>query len=371
MPAAVTLFLCGDVMTGRGIDQILPHPAAPRLHEAYARSALDYVELAECASGPLARAVDFTYVWGDALAELERRKPDVRIVNLETAVTRSDAAWPGKAVHYRMHPENVPCLESALIDCCVLANNHVLDWGRDGLTETLHTLHGAALRTAGAGATLDEACAPAIMAPARGGRVLVYGYATPSSGVPGDWAATRQRPGVAFLPDLSPRRVDEIARHVQNVSRTGDLVVFSIHWGSNWDYPVSREERTFAHALIDRGGVHIVHGHSSHHARGVEVYRSRPIMYGCGDFLNDYEGIRGYESYRPDLSLMYFPTMDSDSGTLLGFAAVPTRVHRFRVVRASDEDASALFGILHRESAKLDTCVEQQTDGSLVFRARD
>jgi poly-gamma-glutamate synthesis protein (capsule biosynthesis protein) len=134
---SVTLFLCGDVTTGRGIDQILPHPGEPQLFETCMRSALGYVELAERASGPISRPVDFAYIWGDALATLERLRPDVRIVNLETAVTVADDAWPGKRIHYRMHPGNLPCLTAAKIDCCVLANNHVMDWGRGGLVETL------------------------------------------------------------------------------------------------------------------------------------------------------------------------------------------------------------------------------------------
>jgi poly-gamma-glutamate synthesis protein (capsule biosynthesis protein) len=112
----VTLFLCGDVMTGRGIDQVLAHPGKPHLQEQYVR-----------ASGPIERPVASEYIWGDALAELERVRPDARIVNLETAVTTAEDAWPGKAVHYRMHPANVSCLTAARIDCCVLANNHVLD----------------------------------------------------------------------------------------------------------------------------------------------------------------------------------------------------------------------------------------------------
>ena len=128
MSGAVTLFLCGDVMTGRGVDQILPHPGDPRLFEHYVNSALDYLQLAEEVSGPIAKPVDFGYIWGDALAELERERPNARIINLETAVTSSDDAWPGKGINYRMHPANAPCLATAKIDCCVLANNHVLDW---------------------------------------------------------------------------------------------------------------------------------------------------------------------------------------------------------------------------------------------------
>src|SRR5512145_2882467 len=119
--AGVTLFLCGDVMTGRGVDQILPHPSKPRLFEPYVTSAVTYVELAERAVGPIPRPVGFDYVWGDALAELRRVRPDARIVNLETSVTRSNEAWPDKGIHYRMHPANVPCLTAAGIDCCALA----------------------------------------------------------------------------------------------------------------------------------------------------------------------------------------------------------------------------------------------------------
>ncbi|MBU1263749.1 MAG: CapA family protein, partial [Gammaproteobacteria bacterium] len=147
----MTLFLCGDVMTGRGIDQVLPHPGDPVLHEGYATSALDYVALAERANGPIPRPAEFAYVWGDALAEWARVAPDLRIVNLETAVTRRDDWQRGKGIHYRMHPANVPCLTAAGIDCCVLANNHVLDWGYAGLAETLETLRRAGLQRAGAG----------------------------------------------------------------------------------------------------------------------------------------------------------------------------------------------------------------------------
>lgn len=82
------LFLCGDVMTGRGIDQALPHPVNPALYESYIRDARDYVHLAEKANGPIRRPVTFDYVWGDALPELERARVDLRILNLETAPSR-------------------------------------------------------------------------------------------------------------------------------------------------------------------------------------------------------------------------------------------------------------------------------------------
>jgi hypothetical protein len=88
----VTLFLGGDVMTGRGIDQISPHPSQPDFFEPYVRSAVEYAELAERTSGRIASPVAFDYVWGDALDGLDRVRPNARIVNLETAVMTSDDA---------------------------------------------------------------------------------------------------------------------------------------------------------------------------------------------------------------------------------------------------------------------------------------
>jgi poly-gamma-glutamate synthesis protein (capsule biosynthesis protein) len=363
----VTLFLCGDVMTGRGIDQILPHPNRPALHEGYMASALDYLQLAEQASGPIARPVDFAYIWGDALAELQRVAPAVRIINLETSVTRSET-WQPKNINYRMHPDNIPCITAAGIDCCVLANNHVLDFGEAGLVETLDTLKRAGLHTTGAGRNRDEASAPAVLALPGGGRVLVFAFGAESSGISRDWAATAKMSGINRLDDLSERTVQQIAAHVESVRRPGDIVVASIHWGENFSYAVPREQRRFAHALIDAAGIDVLHGHSSHHVKGIEVYRERPILYGCGDFLNDYEGIHGYEDYRGDLGLMYFVTVERATGRLLRLDMTPTRIHRFQVRRASADGAQWLWQMLKRESAPFSVAVELRDDQRLQLR---
>lgn len=126
----MTIFLSGDVMTGRGIDQILPRPGDPALREEYRKDARDYVELAEEANGPVPRGAEPRYIWGDVLDELAAVSPAARVVNLETSVTSSDRFWPEKGIHYRMHPENVGGLAAAGIDVCVLANNHSISAGR-------------------------------------------------------------------------------------------------------------------------------------------------------------------------------------------------------------------------------------------------
>jgi poly-gamma-glutamate synthesis protein (capsule biosynthesis protein) len=366
----VSIFLCGDVMTGRGIDQALPHSGDPTLLERYVQDARRYVELAERASGPLPDTIGFEYIWGDALSELERVSPHVRIVNLETAVTRAGMPWKGKAIHYRMHPDNSGVLSAAGIDCVNLANNHALDWGYEGLAETQTALRRAGVRAVGAGSDLAAAEQLAVFPGGNGARVLVYGCGLASGGVPAAWAAKEDRAGVNFLSGLTGQAVDRIRTSIARVRQKKDIVVVSVHWGGNWGYDIPDDQIVFAHRLVDEAGVHIVHGHSSHHFKGLEVYRNRLILYGCGDFLNDYEGIGGYEKYRPDLSLMYFPEFDAATGSLVGLRMLPLRVQRFRLHHVSSQDAEWLRDRLHRESKRFDVQFDLAEDGALIARWR-
>ena len=364
---ALRLFLCGDVMTGRGVDQVLPHPGDPRIYESYLRSAEQYVRLAEEASGPIPRPVDFSYVWGDALDEFARARPDARIINLETSITQSNDCWRNKGINYRMHPGNAPCINAASIDCCVLANNHVLDWGYAGLLETLETLEQTSLGKAGAGRTLAEAQAPAVIEVPGKGRVLVFAFGSESSGILPGWSAAENRPGVNLLEDLSDRSVDRIGQNVQSVKHPRDIIVASIHWGGNWGFDVPEEHVRFAHGLV-RVGVDIVHGHSSHHVRPIEVFAGKLILYGCGDFLDDYEGISGYEEFRGDLALMYFPAVDPCTGQLVDLYMTPMQIRRFRANRAAREDAEWLRDTINRESRRFGFRVEMGEDDRLEYR---
>jgi poly-gamma-glutamate synthesis protein (capsule biosynthesis protein) len=363
----IVMFVCGDVMTGRGIDQVLPYPGDPVLHEPYMKTALGYVQIAEEAHGPILKPVDFTYIWGDALDELDRMAPDLRMINLETSVTESNDYWKGKGIHYRMHPKNIPVLTAARIDYVSLANNHTLDWGYSGLLATLQTLRGAGVKSAGAGHNLEEAETPAVMDVQGKGRVLVFSLGSGSSGIPRSWVASKTGPGLNVVPDFSERTIRHMRERVQEVKQQGDIVVASIHWGGNWGYEVAREQREFAHRLIDDAGMDVIHGHSSHHVKGIEVYKERPILYGCGDFINDYEGIRGRESFRPDLALMYFLSMDPSTGKLVRLHMTSMQIRRFRARRVSKTDTLWLRDILNIEGKKLGTRAVLNSDDTLAL----
>lgn len=267
-----------------------------------------------------------------------------------------------------MNPANVDCLTAAKIDCCVLANNHVLDWGRAGLVETLATLAAAGLRSAGAGADTVSAATPAIVDLGSGTRVLVFSWGSDTSGIPLEWAAGVGRPGVALLKDLSRASARQCARHVAAYRRPGDVVVASVHWGSNWGYSIPNPQREFAHELVDSSSVDIVHGHSAHHAKAIEVYRGRPVLYGCGDFINDYEGISGHRAYRDDLALAYLPTIDSATGTLADFRIKPAQLRNFSLRDASHADAEWIRAMLDREGVPFGTRFDLDPEGMVRWR---
>ena len=363
------LFLCGDVMTGRGIDQALPHPVNPILYEPYVRDAREYVALAEKANGPIPRPLSFDYIWGDALRELERAEVDLRVANLETAVTSAETPWPEKGIHYRMHPQNIGCLRSAKISACALANNHLLDWGYDGLSETLKTLHAAGIARAGAGNDSEEAMQPVVLNMPGDGRLLLFSFGSRTSGIPQDWRATSISPGVNLLDDLSEATAARVADQMRVHQRTGDLIIASIHWGRNWGYEIPRDQIAFAHRLIEEG-IAIVHGHSSHHVKAIEIFKERLILYGCGDFLTDYEGISGYEMFRGDLAQMYLIELDSGSGELIAARLVPMRMRRFRLERASAADAKWLCNLQNHLGKQFSTGATLEKDNSLILEWR-
>ena len=99
--------------------------------------------------------------------------------------------------------------------------------------------------------------------------------------------------------------------------------------------------------------------------QGIEVYRNRPILYGCGDLIDDYEGISGYGQFRSNLTLLYLVNLDRSNGTLLSLVMVPMRMQRFRLNHATHEEADWLAEVLNRESQRFGAAVQLARDGCL------
>jgi len=333
--------LLGDVMTGRLIDQIFPTHSIPDTSEYK-----DSIHLNSWSK-------PHSYIWGDLLPVL--RDADVRIANLETSITTNSEKWPRKAFNYRMHPDNIGCLTVAKLDFCSLANNHILDYCVAGMQETKDTLRKHNIKFAGAGVNISEAITPAIVY-FSGLSMACFSFSDHYE----FWRASETQAGINFL---DPEDLDESNRkneirklkqifdqHAQNV----DLISVSFHWGPNYRWAPTPELVSFAHDLIDICGVDIIHGHSSHHIQGIEIYKGKPIIYGCGDFLDDYAVDT---MHRNDLSFLYLLHLDPDTTEWKKVELIPTCIKAFQVNKAVGRDREWLLGHIKSLSEPFGTTV--------------
>jgi poly-gamma-glutamate synthesis protein (capsule biosynthesis protein) len=274
-----------------------------------------------------------TAVWGDLLDRL--RGLDGLFVNLECALSTRGEPWrrTERAFHFRADPDwAVPALDEAGVDCCALANNHVLDFEEAALSDTLDALDAADVAHAGAGRTRTEAFDPAVVAV----NDLDVAFVSLTDNTP-EYAATETTPGTAYVAiavdDAETRAaVDDALDRAR--AHDPDLLVASLHWGPNMVEAPPERFRTFAHWLVDRG-VDVVHGHSAHVFQGVEVYRGRPVLYDTGDFVDDYavdDRLRNDRSFLFDLSV-------SPAGDPVELRLLPTEIDDCAVHEASPEAA--------------------------------
>jgi len=361
-PLPLRIVLGGDLMLGRGIDQCMARHVDPALFEPVVRDARHYVQLAERRNGPISVPFSAQAPWGDALAWLQADAARLRIVNLETAITTSPGPCSGKAVHYRMHPANVRCLQAARIDACSLANNHVLDWGPAGLADTLQALRRSGIRSAGAGLNGRQAERPARLPLAAGAALLLFAWALPSSGVPLSWQAGDDQPGVALLERIDAVSLAHLQRCIDAQRRPGDRVMVSLHWGANWVEATPEAHRWLARRLIDQAGVDVVFGHSSHHPLPLELHNGRLILYGCGDLINDYEGLPAHGERRSDLVCLYGLELDAETGALCALELRPYQLRGFQLRLPALADREELAAQLGLASAPRGWCWQSRSD---------
>jgi len=252
MSAAITIALAGDLMLGRLVGE----------------------RIARAGSGA---------VWGDLLPEL--RSADLLLANLECALTSRRERWRDghvKAFYFGASPTAVEALRLAGVDFVALANNHILDFREDGMRETIATIERAGIAHAGAGNDLAQASRPARLT-AGGVRVSVIACADH----PAEWAATERSAGVNFISVQSSKDLDSLRAAIGAARRDADLVILSLHWGSNMRLRPSLGFRELATAALS-AGADVVWGHSAHVLQGVEIRDGKPILYDTGELLDDY-----------------------------------------------------------------------------------
>jgi len=347
------IFVAGDVMLGRLVDQIFPTHVTETLDGKHAKTLLRSYKMEE-----KVQELGHKYVWGDVLPFI--MNSDLKIINLETSVTTWNEKWPNKEFNYRMHPDNLQCLKEVGIDYCALANNHTLDFGVQGMIDTMKSLTASGIKWAGVGMNKKESMEP-VTVETKNLKLLCYSFADH----PRAWAASETKPGINFLDveNCSDQELKMITSKLESDRReqSPSLVSVSIHWGSNYCWKPSRNFQNFARHLIDHG-VDMIHGHSSHHVQGIEIYKGKPILYGCGDFIDDYAVD---PDFRNDLGFAYF--LNFEGSKFSSIELLPTRVKCFQtnILGAGTEDYEWLVDKMAELSADFGTVIKKEPTGFL------
>jgi poly-gamma-glutamate synthesis protein (capsule biosynthesis protein) len=243
-------------------------------------------------------------------------------VNLECCLSTRGRPWRRtyRHFHFRADPRwAIPALRSVGVDCCALANNHVLDFEEAALEDTLDALDGAGIARAGAGRTSAEARRPAFFS-VDGLTVAVVSF---TDNTP-EYAAGPASPGVARVEfDLDDEESVRVVSAALDAAKAEDpdVLVASLHWGPNMVARPPARFRRFGRWLVDRG-VDVVHGHSAHVFQGVEVYEGKPILYDTGDFVDDYAVD---SDLRNDRSFLFELDFD-DAGVPESLHLLPTQI---------------------------------------------
>jgi poly-gamma-glutamate capsule biosynthesis protein CapA/YwtB (metallophosphatase superfamily) len=275
------------------------------------------------------------------------RAADLFVLNLECCISERGRPWPDpqKPFFFRAPPAATDVLTRLGADCVTLANNHALDFGPEGLTDTFDHLQQAEVAWVGAGRNSKEARAPVILE-RNGFRLGVIGC----SDHPRDFAAGPAAPGIAYV-DVR-QGLEWLPGAISRLE--ADAVLVTSHWGPNMTTEPPRYVRRAAQALRAAGAT-LIAGHSAHVFHGIE----RGVMHDLGDFIDDY----AVDRRRNDLGLLFFVTLDRRGPVRV--EAVPLKLEYCHTRLADGDDADWIRDRFRAACARLGTEVAED-DGRLV-----
>jgi poly-gamma-glutamate synthesis protein (capsule biosynthesis protein) len=325
---SVTLGFTGDLVLGRGVNERL-------------RSGIPAAD-----------------IWGNVRPRM--LAADAMIGNLEGPITAHRTKWHGiKAFYFRADPEpGIAALASGNYRCVALANNHMLDFGEEGLLDTRRHLADAGIAFAGAGRNADEAAAPVVF---EAGGVKV-GFVSITNTVR-SFAAKAARPGTNYWKIRSDRaNLGRLATLVHELRRQGaGVIVLSVHWGPNYRWWPPHRYRRFAREAVNLG-VDIVHGHSAHVLQAVEFHGNGLILYDTGDYMEDFLAGPGYRS---DRSFLFLVEAGPDRTPRLRM--VPVSLTRAEVNVANGREADVIRSAMIRRCRGYAVAIAEE-GGELVAR---
>ncbi|RQW94968.1 CapA family protein [Micromonospora globispora] len=281
MKPARSLVALAAIVTLAACDPARTPPAGAPTHSVPAASPAQPAEITLAFAGDVHFADRTAGLLGDprtAFGSISSvlSAADLAMVNLETAVTTRGTPEP-KAFHFRAPASSYDAVKAAGIDVVTIANNHALDYGRTGLTDTVDAARAAGMPAVGAGPDAAAAYTPWITE-VRGTRIAFLGFSQIAE-LWSEWKATDSRPGIAMTRDL-PRAVAA----VRAARRQADVVVVYVHWGTEGEACPPAEARTFAGEMAKAGATLVVGTHA-HRLLGDGWLGRTFVQYGLGNFL--------------------------------------------------------------------------------------
>ncbi|WP_180955479.1 CapA family protein [Bacillus sp. V33-4] len=242
---------------------------------------------------------------------------DIRIANLEAPIVENPGPPADKLIRMKQPPDAATWLKDLNVTAVSLANNHMLDWGKEGLEQTCEFLDRAMIGHTGAGKNLEEASKPYIFQ-VDGHKI---GFISWSSTVPPGFQALNNRPGIASVRVKSSFQVDSsildeqpgtppwvqtepveddlklLEESIAFLRKETDFVILALHWGvpPQWSSlpqdPIAEYQKVMAERVVD-AGVDVILGHHSHAPYGIETYKPNsnvekevPVLYSLGNYI--------------------------------------------------------------------------------------
>jgi poly-gamma-glutamate synthesis protein (capsule biosynthesis protein) len=235
-----------------------------------------------------------------------------------------------KEYTFRVDPEFVSVPSELGVDLVTIANNHILDFGREPLTETLKALDGAGIAHVGAGENLAQAKQWETLE-AQGKKIAFLGASRvyPES----SWSAGPNHSGVFSTYDST-----QLVEQIRQAKESSDYVFVLVHWGIELSTEPEDYQRSLARQYIDAGADAVIGSHP-HVLQGIEYYQGKPIFYSLGNFIFSN---REYESILVELTL-------SGEGEQVRLVPCVSRSNRMQLLTDTQEYYSSLqelsFGI--------------------------
>ncbi|QGP92785.1 Bacterial capsule synthesis protein PGA_cap [Neomoorella glycerini] len=330
-PGPLTLAAVGDVMLARKVDRLMQAQGL-----AYPLAKL----------GPTLRNADLTFS------------------NLEAPLATTGKQIPGKGIWFRARPEAIQVLKDGGFDVMNIANNHILDYDTPAFLQTMDLLKEAGIRYFGGGRDLDQAREPA-MVEVNGVRLGFLGYSDMadiywSHKYPRRFRATATQAGVAPLVVNNAYLVDDICQDIQKLKPRVDLVIVSLHWGTEYQRTPAAEQRQIAHRLVE-AGAGIILGHHPHVFQGLEIYEDSLIAYSLGNFIMDQNWSR--ETCQGLLLKIKVAKEGWQQAEIL-----PVQIVEEQPRQAEGKDAATILSEVRDLSQKLGTGVEVKEGKAMLNR---